>query len=158
MVSLVVSWSRQCDSFAVGPPSSRVGRSAGVDSLVFLRAEGSASSSGSDAEDEAFAAEVDQMEQEEKERVVGNLVSNDEWQGLSMELSDLVRMAIVEDLKDKTRDFLGKDDYKMGDLSKEVDSRVKDGKRCLKEQTGIFSQQSKESCLMNRSCNNGIRF
>ena len=33
---------------------------------------------------------------------------------------------MVEDLKSSTRDFIGKDDYKVGDISKEVDARVKD--------------------------------
>ena len=44
---------------------------------------------------------------------VGNLVADDEWMGLSMELSELVRVAVIEDLKEKTRDFTGKDDYKV---------------------------------------------
>lgn len=33
---------------------------------------------------------------------------------------------MVEDVKSSTRDFIGKDDYKVGDISKEVDARVKD--------------------------------
>ena len=35
-------------------------------------------------------------------------------------------IVVVEDLKSNTRDFLGKDDYQVGDISKEVDARVKD--------------------------------
>ena len=49
----------------------------------------------------------------ENEQKLGNLVADDEWLGLSMEISELVRVAIVEDLKKQTRDFIGKDDYKV---------------------------------------------
>lgn len=62
---------------------------------------------------------------EEKE-AVGNLVADEEWAGLSMELADVVRTAVVEDLKKNSRDFLGKDDYAVGDFSKEIDRRVKE--------------------------------
>ncbi|KAL3770288.1 hypothetical protein ACHAWO_004415 [Cyclotella atomus] len=62
----------------------------------------------------------------EQQNQVGNLVADEEWAGLSMELADVVRTAVVEDLKKNSRDFLGKDDYKMGDFSKEIDRRVKD--------------------------------
>ena len=34
-------------------------------------------------------------------------------------------MPTLEDIKKNARDFLGKDDYKLGDVSKELDSRVK---------------------------------
>lgn len=54
------------------------------------------------------------MTQEEKEEVVGNLVADDEWNGLTLELSELIRMSIVEDLKKNAREFLDKDEYKMG--------------------------------------------
>lgn len=99
----------------------------------------------------------DSMTKEEKEEAVGNLVADDEWNGLTLELSELVRLSIVEDLKKNTREFIGKDDYKVGkfpirsrvllewcrqaltkrfslllssfsvvgDISKELDSRVK---------------------------------
>lgn len=66
------------------------------------------------------------MTAEQKKVVVGNLVAEDEWNGLTMELAELVRLSIVEDLKKNSREFLGKDDYKLGDFSKEIDSRVKD--------------------------------
>lgn len=46
-----------------------------------------------------------------KEKVV-SLVADDEWTGLGMELSELVRTAVLEDLKQKSREFLGKDEYK----------------------------------------------
>ena len=61
----------------------------------------------------------------EKEKAVGNLVADDEWEGLGMELSELVRIAVLEDLKKKSRDFLGKDSYAVGDFTKELDSKVK---------------------------------
>ena len=38
----------------------------------------------------------------------------------------LFDVTVVEDMKAKARDFLGKDDYELGDISKEVDARVKD--------------------------------
>lgn len=47
-----------------------------------------------------------------KREQVGNLVADDEWEGLGMELSELVRTAVIEDLKKKSRDFLGKEEYK----------------------------------------------
>ena len=47
----------------------------------------------------------------EKEKV-GNLLADDEWTGLGIELTELVRTAVIEDLKKKSRDFLGKDEYK----------------------------------------------
>jgi hypothetical protein len=62
---------------------------------------------------------------EERMEQVGNLVADDEWLGLSMELSDVVRKAVVEDLKKNARDFLGKEDYAIGDFTKEIDARVK---------------------------------
>jgi len=61
----------------------------------------------------------------EQTESVSNLCADDEWMGLSMELSELVRVAVVEDLKKNTKDFIGKDDYKVGDIAKEIDDRVK---------------------------------
>ena len=61
---------------------------------------------------------------EEKE-ALGNLVADEEWAGLYMELADVVRTAVVEDLKKNSRDFLGKDEYAIGDFSKEIDQRIK---------------------------------
>lgn len=63
----------------------------------------------------------------EKREAVGNLVADDEWAGVTMELSQLIKKSIEEDLKQKTREFLGKDEYKLGDVSKEIDARVKQG-------------------------------
>ena len=47
---------------------------------------------------------------------VGNLVADDEYMGLSMELTELVRVAVLEDIKKNARDFLGKEEYKVGDI------------------------------------------
>lgn len=63
---------------------------------------------------------------EEKEAELGNLVADEEWAGLSMELAEIVRTAVVEDIKKNSRDFLGSEEYAMGDFSKEIDRRVKD--------------------------------
>ena len=79
-----------------------------------------------DDEKKELNENFNQLSEGEKKKAVGNLVADDEWNGLTMELSDLVRLAVVEDLKKNARDFLGKDNYKVGDISKEVDSRVKD--------------------------------
>lgn len=64
--------------------------------------------------------------QEQKE-AIGNLVADDEWAGVTMELGELIKRAVIEDIKAKGREFLGKDEYKVGDLSKEIDARVKQG-------------------------------
>ena len=70
-------------------------------------------------------SDVPQLTAEEKEQI-GNLVANEEWSGLSMELTEVIATAVIEDLKKNSRDFLGKDDYSVGDFSKEIDKRVKD--------------------------------
>jgi hypothetical protein len=62
-----------------------------------------------------------------KKDMIGNLVADDEWAGVTMELGELVKKAVLEDIKSKGREFLGKDEYKIGDLSKEIDARVKQG-------------------------------
>lgn len=76
--------------------------------------------------DEDFEAvmEKTKLSDEEIEKV-GNLVTDDEWMGLGMELSELIRCAVLEEVKKNTADFIGKDDYKIGDISKEIDNRVK---------------------------------
>mmetsp|Transcript_40301 Transcript_40301/g.94698 ORF Transcript_40301/g.94698 Transcript_40301/m.94698 type:complete len:194 (-) Transcript_40301:609-1190(-) len=79
------------------------------------------SSEGSEESSEVLALTTEQTNE-----AVGNLVKDDEWGGLTMELSELVRVAIIEDVKSNARDFLGKDEYKMGDVSKEIDRRIKD--------------------------------
>jgi hypothetical protein len=69
--------------------------------------------------------EEEEEEQEVRVKEVGNLVVNDEWEGLTMELTEVIRTAVMEDIKAKSREFLGKDNYEIGDLSKEIDARVK---------------------------------
>lgn len=71
--------------------------------------------------------DVSKMSEEEKKALVGNLVANDEWNGMAMELSELIKTAVIEDIKSKGREFLGKESYQVGDISKEIDVRVKDG-------------------------------
>ena len=44
----------------------------------------------------------------EEEETVGNLVANEEWAGLSMELAEVVTTAVVEDLKKNSRYKVGK--------------------------------------------------
>ena len=74
---------------------------------------------------DSSSSDVPQLTAEEKEQI-GNLVANEEWSGLSMELTEVIATAVIEDLKKNSRDFLGKDDYSVGDFSKEIDKRVKD--------------------------------
>ena len=45
----------------------------------------------------------------EEEKQLGNLVANEEWNGLSMELTEVIATAVVEDLKKNSRDFLGEE-------------------------------------------------
>jgi len=82
---------------------------------IFL-SEGSSSESG----------DLPKLNKEQMEQKVGNLVADDEWMGLTMELTELVRCAIIEDVKKNAREFTGKEEYKVGDFSKELDSRVKE--------------------------------
>ncbi len=70
------------------------------------------------------ALEKSKLSDEDVEKV-GNLVADDEWMGLGMELSELVRVAVIEECKKNTADFIGKDEYKVGDITKEIDGRVK---------------------------------
>jgi hypothetical protein len=85
------------------------------------------SSPNSDSEpvDAEIVAKFEELTDEQQQQV-GNLVADEEWAGLSMELADVVRTAVIEDLKKNSRDFLNKDDYAIGDFSKEIDRRVKD--------------------------------
>ena len=79
----------------------------------------------SSGEEQATTDAPKELTPEEEEKL-GNLVANEEWSGLSMELTEVIATAVVEDLKRNSRDFLGKEDYAMGDFSKELDKRVKD--------------------------------
>ena len=56
---------------------------------------------------------------------IGNLVEDDEWLGLGVELAIVARSALRESIKGGVRDFTGKDDYKVGDLSKAADDKIK---------------------------------
>jgi hypothetical protein len=69
------------------------------------------------SESESPDAELFEFASEEaKKEAVGNLVEEDEWSGLTMELTEIIRLSVIEDLKKNTREFLGKDDYKLGDV------------------------------------------
>ena len=81
----------------------------------------------------SFLDEIEFESEETKKQAVGNLVADDEWMGVSMELGEVVRMAVLEDLKKNARDFLGKEEYKFGDISKQVDTRVKEEIANLRE-------------------------
>ena len=101
------------ESFGIAPPTHRLASWACVssDSRHF----------------HLFSSEGDSSEpttKEEESEMVVSLVADDEWEGLGMELTELVRVSIIEDVKKNARDFLGKDDYMVGDISKEIDSRV----------------------------------
>jgi len=89
---------------------------------------GSSESDGEEptAEDGEGIVENNSKLTDEEVEQVGNLVADDEWMGLSMELSEMVRIAVIEDTKKNVGDFIGKDDYKVGDITKEIDTRVKD--------------------------------
>lgn len=86
----------------------------------------SASANEEGGDDDTETGEKEQEPEPTDEAKVGNLVENDEWEGLTMELSEVIRMAVTEDIKKNTKDFLGgKDEYKVGDITKEIDKRVK---------------------------------
>lgn len=97
---------------------------------MLLRAEPEAGQSSNDVSSSSSSdldlTSVSFESEDDKKEAVGNLVADDEWMGLSMELGELVRLAVVEDLKRNAREFLGKDEYKIGDVSKEIDARVKE--------------------------------
>jgi len=90
--------------------------------------------------EEQIVSDLNQIQfasDEEKKQAVGNLVEDDEWMGLGMELSEVIRVAVVEDLKKNAREFLGKDEYKIGDITKEIDDRVK-GQSTYKHNISLF--------------------
>ena len=112
--SLALIANENVDAFGVAPSLLRNQRTFCTSPAVLYMSE------AQDAESIKFSSE------EEKNKMVGNLVEDDEWNGLGMELTESIRLAISEDLKRNTRDFIGKDEYKVGDITKEVDTRVKD--------------------------------
>ncbi|KAL7487674.1 hypothetical protein ACHAW6_013241, partial [Cyclotella cf. meneghiniana] len=125
-VALFLAFS--CSSFARGflpsfktrAPTSPIYRQA-------LPALHSASDPDSTAEpiDAQIIEKLEELTPEQQQQV-GNLVADEEWAGLSMELAEVVRTAVIEDLKKNSREFLNKDHYAIGDFSKEIDKRVKD--------------------------------
>ena len=56
---------------------------------------------------------------------IGSLVEDDEWLGLATELAIVFQSAVRESINANVADFIGKDDYKLGDVSKEADARIK---------------------------------
>ncbi|KAL3758785.1 hypothetical protein ACHAWU_006427, partial [Discostella pseudostelligera] len=92
----------------------------------FLHSNSPTPSASDDTDDDTTnSASADEQLTVEEQQKIGNLVADAEWAGLSMELADVVRTAVIEDLKKNSRDFLGKEDYLVGDFSKEIDKRVK---------------------------------
>jgi hypothetical protein len=117
LVSKVISFTTVCNSFATK-------RSCQV---AFRPTLLEAASDGDGIVDAEINLSPDDAKLEEERRVIGNLVADDEWAGVTMELGELIKTAVIEDLKAKGREFLGKEQYKLGDLSKEIDARVKQG-------------------------------
>jgi hypothetical protein len=109
-------------SFSIAPVTSQNRQEVTTDAWVATQSRRHTSLVWSSAGDGSATEENENLNEE-----VGNLVANDEWEGLTMELSEMIKLAITEDLKENAREFLGKDDYKIGDICKEVDIRVKDG-------------------------------
>jgi len=119
--------------FLGAQPSSAFRASAAAQSLIVRRAVSLRSvftlsdGDGPSKEDEAALADMSSaLTVSEKQEVVGNLVADDEYLGLTMELTELVRLSIKEELKGRVREFTGSDDYKIGDISKTLDARIKD--------------------------------
>ena len=92
------------ESFGVAVPLSRQLHASTIESATSTTQLWSSEAEGED----------EPISKEEKEEIVGNLVADDEWEGLGIELTELVRVSVVQDLKRNARDFLGKDDYKVG--------------------------------------------
>jgi hypothetical protein len=74
--------------------------------------------------DVVVQGETTAMTKAEDEKI-GNLVENDEWLGLATELAIVFQSAVRESINENVADFIGKDDYKLGDVSKEADARIK---------------------------------
>ena len=107
-LSLLLALASSCSALHVAPLAPRRG--------VSSRASVTACDVSDGETKKLTAAEVEE---------VGNLVADDEWLGLGMELAIVLRSAVRESIKKNVADFTGKDQYKIGDLSKEVDARVK---------------------------------
>jgi hypothetical protein len=78
----------------------------------------------SEASDVVVRSETMAMTKAEDEKI-GNLVENDEWLGLATELAIVFQSAVRESINENVADFIGKDDYKLSDVSKEADARIK---------------------------------
>lgn len=93
-----------------------------------------------DIDENALFAEVDEtmkkLSVEERKERIGSLIADDEWLGLAVEMTEAVRTAVVQDVKKKqqavvggvkgkTTEFIGKEEYKVGDILKTLDAKVK---------------------------------
>ena len=78
-----------------------------ISSLGAAEIKEEVSSSPEDSSDVETVEAIVLSAEEEKE--LGNLVANEEWSGLSMELTEVIATAVVEDLKKNSRDFLGEE-------------------------------------------------
>ena len=114
-----------------------------------------------DSLDSKALAEVDAamkaMPAEERKEKIGKLIEDDEWLGLAVEMTEAVRSAIVQDVKKKqkavadgvkgkTTEFIGKDEYKVGDIAKTLDAKVK------QEIANLRGKEECESILRHVSC------
>lgn len=98
------------DAFTVVPQQIQLRQFASVDTNTHTTALFNSNNGPSEKEMEDAIAKT-KLSPEEVSKV-GNLVADDEWMGLGMELSELVRCAIIEEVKKTTSDFIGKDDYR----------------------------------------------
>jgi hypothetical protein len=118
---IIIATFAQSSAFSVVSPNTKLASSTNFNSpsttTLFNAAEPT---------DEEMQSILDntKLTDDEVEKV-GNLVADDEWMGLGMELSEIVRCAVIEEAKKNTAEFTGSDDYKVGDITKEIDVRVK---------------------------------
>ncbi len=115
---ILIATFAQSSAFSVAPRSNLASVSSTFSKTTLFNA--------AEPSDEEMQTALDssKLSDEEVEKV-GNLVADDEWMGLGLELSEIVRVAVIEEVKKNTAEFIGKDEYKMGDITKEIDSRVK---------------------------------
>lgn len=71
-----------------------------------------------------------------KAESVKSLVDDDEWDGVTMELTSAVTKSIVESVSRNTKSFVGKDEYKVGDIAREIDARMKSAVAKLRGKEG----------------------
>jgi len=101
----------------------RLGRLASQD-VAPRRHPNIVASEAADKQDSVIEGETTPLTRAEVEKI-GNLVEDDEWLGLTTELFIILRSSVRESVKSAVRGFTGKDDYKLGDISKEADARIK---------------------------------